>query len=183
MEWYYATSDRAQVGPVPEEQMRRLLATGGIQPQQLVWREGMAQWTMAWSVPEFSDLVGTQAMPMAVAYVAGPDPVERGRRNTRRNCLAMFAIALALVAPVMLGLSLRGQGRVRIWAPNSALALDWMMFTGLVGLVCGVFALVYVPVQFKAIRQQPGPVQWMGLAGGLLLVVMLPLSLFLLGVL
>lgn len=42
-EWYY--SKRGQrVGPVSEAQLNQLVASGQIQPPDLVWKQGMAQW-------------------------------------------------------------------------------------------------------------------------------------------
>ena len=41
--WYYASEDR-QMGPIPEPELDRLIATGAILPFTLVWHEGMAEW-------------------------------------------------------------------------------------------------------------------------------------------
>ena len=49
--WYYAKNNQ-QLGPVPEDELRRLLSTGALSPNDLVWREGMANWLPASSVPE-----------------------------------------------------------------------------------------------------------------------------------
>lgn len=46
IEWYYARGDD-QVGPVPSAELRQLAAAGGLQPDDLVWREGMEQWVAA----------------------------------------------------------------------------------------------------------------------------------------
>lgn len=43
MNWYYA-EDGAQKGPVSEEQFQALVQAGTIQPDTLVWREGMPDW-------------------------------------------------------------------------------------------------------------------------------------------
>ena len=45
-QWYYAR-DGAQQGPVSEEEMKRLAEAGTLRPQDLVWREGLAQWQPA----------------------------------------------------------------------------------------------------------------------------------------
>lgn len=42
--WYYATANGQQHGPLPAEQLRALVAAGTISPQTLVWREGQQQW-------------------------------------------------------------------------------------------------------------------------------------------
>lgn len=43
MNWYYAEQGK-QVGPVSEEQFDEMVRGGKIQPDTLVWREGMAAW-------------------------------------------------------------------------------------------------------------------------------------------
>lgn len=47
--WYYAKGTERH-GPVTEEQLHRLAATGKLQPSDLVWRKGMAQWQQAESI-------------------------------------------------------------------------------------------------------------------------------------
>ena len=49
--WHYVQAGKAN-GPVPEEQLRALLASGGLRPEDLVWHEGMASWTAAKDLPE-----------------------------------------------------------------------------------------------------------------------------------
>jgi hypothetical protein len=44
--WYYVQGE-AQQGPVPESQVRSLLAAGKLAADALVWSEGMAEWTHA----------------------------------------------------------------------------------------------------------------------------------------
>ncbi|MEQ1859309.1 MAG: DUF4339 domain-containing protein [Chthoniobacteraceae bacterium] len=44
MNWYYESAGQQQ-GPVAESELDRLLAAGTINPDTLVWREGMAGWT------------------------------------------------------------------------------------------------------------------------------------------
>ena len=44
MNWYYDQGGQRQ-GPVPESEIDRLLASGAITPNTLVWCEGMANWT------------------------------------------------------------------------------------------------------------------------------------------
>src|SRR5580704_4975442 len=40
VQWYYARDDE-QLGPLPPSELRRLAASGGLAPTDLVWREGM----------------------------------------------------------------------------------------------------------------------------------------------
>jgi len=43
MNWYYVDSGQ-QTGPVDDTRMQELVRTGKIQPETLVWQEGMAAW-------------------------------------------------------------------------------------------------------------------------------------------
>lgn len=46
MQWYYE-SGGSQQGPVSQEEIRKLVLTGGISRETLVWKEGMADWAPA----------------------------------------------------------------------------------------------------------------------------------------
>lgn len=43
MDWYYALNDQ-RMGPVSEAEFLRLIASGEVRPETLVWREGMTSW-------------------------------------------------------------------------------------------------------------------------------------------
>src|SRR5262249_54530690 len=45
-EWYYAR-DNVPCGPVAKAEIQRMAACGDLAPSDLVWREGMAEWTRA----------------------------------------------------------------------------------------------------------------------------------------
>src|SRR4051812_30040433 len=66
--WYFAR-DNQQVGPVPLEQLRRLLASGQVQGQDLVWHGGMPSWVPAASVAELADVVRA-SVPNLAGYSA-----------------------------------------------------------------------------------------------------------------
>ena len=75
-QWFYGR-DGGQQGPVSGEELRRLAQSGGLRPTDLVWREGMAQWTPAHQVPGL--FVGAAAPPpmpgqpgMTPAYAPPP---------------------------------------------------------------------------------------------------------------
>lgn len=64
MQWYYSKNG-AQLGPVSESELRAKIASGEVQPTDLVWRDGMTDWLAASRVPEFA--AGVPAM-----QVSGP---------------------------------------------------------------------------------------------------------------
>ena len=49
-EWYYTQSNQQQ-GPVTLEALQAMAANGQLQRTDLVWRQGMANWTVASDVP------------------------------------------------------------------------------------------------------------------------------------
>jgi uncharacterized membrane protein len=51
--WYYSKGTQ-QNGPVPMEDLVRLIGTGTVAPTDLVWREGMTDWLPAAQVPELA---------------------------------------------------------------------------------------------------------------------------------
>jgi hypothetical protein len=58
-QWYYVKNGQRQ-GPVSTDQIKQLLASGSLQPSDLVWKEGMSQWTAASTIKE---LLPAPAMP------------------------------------------------------------------------------------------------------------------------
>src|SRR5690606_38771757 len=60
MQWYYAVGSERR-GPVETATFNRLVASGTIQPDTLVWRTGMAEW-QAWSevAPLVADVVDAE---------------------------------------------------------------------------------------------------------------------------
>jgi hypothetical protein len=63
-QFYFAEGDQ-QRGPLPVDQMR----AAGVGPDTLVWRDGMAQWQAARTVPE---LAGLFAAPAAQGFAPRP---------------------------------------------------------------------------------------------------------------
>lgn len=49
IEWYYARGDQ-QSGPVSPQELKRMASAGEIAPEDLVWREGMDDWSPARTV-------------------------------------------------------------------------------------------------------------------------------------
>jgi hypothetical protein len=50
-EWHYAHGG-VQKGPVTEPQLKALIALGQLLPNELVWRDGLAEWVKAGTVRE-----------------------------------------------------------------------------------------------------------------------------------
>lgn len=52
--WYFADGDEER-GPVTEAQVRALIGTGNLKPDDLVWKEGMEDWAPAEEIPGLFD--------------------------------------------------------------------------------------------------------------------------------
>ena len=44
VEWFYADAQHQQQGPVPGSRLAELFRSGAVQPETLVWRDGLAGW-------------------------------------------------------------------------------------------------------------------------------------------
>lgn len=66
MAWYYAEAGK-QTGPVEDAQLEELVQSGRIQPETLVWREGMPDWR------PYSQVRGSPAAAVAVATAPAVD--------------------------------------------------------------------------------------------------------------
>ncbi|GHB92766.1 DUF975 family protein [Cerasicoccus arenae] len=71
MEWYYALNNQQQ-GPVSEADLRGMAQAGVIQPDTLVWRQGMADWQ-----PYGQVVGGAPASPVAGAYAEIPSRMDQ----------------------------------------------------------------------------------------------------------
>lgn len=69
--WYYAREGR-QLGPVEEDELRRLVMAGSVRGSDYVWTDGMADWQPADRVPGLIVAPPPGAGP-AVAARAGDD--------------------------------------------------------------------------------------------------------------
>jgi hypothetical protein len=74
--WYYGSST-GQHGPVEENEVRAMIASGGIGPQTLVWRDGMPAWQPLQNVPEFNGQMVMPYPPPAYGGMPGYYPPAR----------------------------------------------------------------------------------------------------------
>ena len=75
--WYYAQNSE-QKGPVSTEALRNMITIGQFSPDDLVWKTGLAEWTKASQVREFTEaLQATHGIqPIQAAAHAAPEPEE-----------------------------------------------------------------------------------------------------------
>lgn len=67
MQQWYIVYNGQEVGPMSKEQ----LLSYDINPNSMVWSEGMPQWVPAYTIPELMDLIKNRPRPM---YHAAPAP-------------------------------------------------------------------------------------------------------------
>ena len=76
-QWYYGLNGK-QEGPVEEDEVRAMLASGMINGQTIVWREGMAAWTPAGEVAELGEAFKKVPPPLP-PQKSGPPPLPAQR--------------------------------------------------------------------------------------------------------
>lgn len=93
-EWYYLKNNQ-QCGPVAGPELKRMAETGGLAPTDMVWREGMEQWTPAgrvgglFSAPE----AGSPPPPPA----GGPIAARRGAMRCHEISYEIFGDDMQVV--------------------------------------------------------------------------------------
>jgi hypothetical protein len=79
MQWYYAVNGKAN-GPHSEEDLEVAVASGQIDGDTLVWREGMEEWTSASDVPELNETLNPATpppVPPMKKKAASPPPIAK----------------------------------------------------------------------------------------------------------
>ena len=71
VEWYYAR-DNKQVGPVSAVDLKQLAAAGQLRPDDLVWREGMTEWSAARNVRGLFDELAASVATTPAAPAGSP---------------------------------------------------------------------------------------------------------------
>ena len=137
MNWYYA--DQGQpAGPVNDAQLEELVRSGKIQPDTLVWHEGLAAWQSYREVkspappsgpPPASDVGFTPGVkPEAVCAECGnlfaiQDMIRHGQIYICANCKPVFMQKLAEGAQIKTG-ELNYAG---FWIRFAAKFVDWLI--------------------------------------------------------
>lgn len=78
-QWYYARQGADRQGPVPESEIRLLIAQGQLHGTDLLWRDGLPAWVPLNTLAEFQATPSSPAAPFAEP--AGLVPVPSGLRG------------------------------------------------------------------------------------------------------
>lgn len=97
-EWYYSKKGQ-RIGPVSDEQMNQLVSSREIQPTDMVWKQGMAQWAQASQIfpPPAPDPNAPPPIPDAPQSPQLP-PVIAGILDSKKRLLLGYRISLAVAA-------------------------------------------------------------------------------------
>lgn len=171
--WFYSRQGQ-KYGPFTVEGLKRYAQSGELQPTDLVWCSGMAEWVPAQSAPFFKQAAG---MPDTSAEAATLDSAERLRLNAHVNCRMMFGLLLFFV----LALGIETVSRTTTDAFLSKRGVHVVprgtdILFGLMLLGTGVFAAIYVPLRWNVIKQVRNPARVLGLIGGFGLMLLLLIS-------
>lgn len=85
-EWYYTINGQQASTPVSTSQLKQLAATGQLQPTDLVWQEGMANWVAASSIKGlFAASRSSAEQPAAVVEPPAVVARERDRKKPEES--------------------------------------------------------------------------------------------------
>lgn len=154
MEWYYAKHGK-QEGPVELAVLQGKLQSGELSSTDLIWRDGMAEWTAA---GEVSEVTAAPAATTTATITGTPAVGGDGESPTGTHSLS---------SPTQAPVSSPG---IPVATPTSGLAIASMV-CGIVSVIlCYVNALAAIPavicghMALKQIRNAPVPVGGRGMA-------------------
>jgi len=130
--WYVANEGR-QDGPFSGETLANMAAQGQLRPESTVWREGMADWTVAGDVPELAGMFQAAAPPVLPSPGLAQPPAISG--------LASESDAPVRPHDVLMRLAFGGASpRVNAARQRSVfLLIDIFAFAGLFMILFGMF--------------------------------------------
>ncbi len=77
--WYYTQgAEQEKNGPVPEDQIRLLIASGQIQSSDLLWSEGMADWLPLSALPQLKSPSSQLASAFTAPAASGAAGIPEG---------------------------------------------------------------------------------------------------------
>jgi hypothetical protein len=155
MQWYYMAGNNRQ-GPVAQEEIHGLIASGNISRETFVWKQGMADWLPAGET-ELATLFSSEPSQ------APPAPAQR-KIYPLPNPASLNKLWLLTIILNSIGLGLIVLGSVMTAGANSDVAITGGGFA-VVGMLVFVFAVVFecillhklwCPIQDGQARTTPG---------------------------
>ncbi len=150
MQWYYSKNG-TQLGPVEQGELVARMATGEVTASDLVWREGMADWTPSGQINELRVLVAAAPPPLQLSDESGVSPYAPPHAGTQGSPYAALipnylwqSIVVTIFCCWPLGIpaivyaakvdSLKARGDIAGAMAASASAKTWCWVTFGVGL-------------------------------------------------
>lgn len=142
MNWYYS-KDGAQHGPVAQDELQAKIRSGEVAAGSLVWREGLADWTAANQLAEFSAGQPTAPTGSPAPYTPPVSQMGSGYQAPIPNylwqsivvtllcCLPFGIVALVFASKVD---TLRSSGNIAEATEASRKAKMWCWWSFGVGL-------------------------------------------------
>jgi len=133
---YYLSDGSERRGPFELEQ----LASAGLQPHTLVWREGMSQWQRADTMPELARFLGTSA-PAGLPHVQYQSPPNFTPPGGVPREVANTKLAAGLCGIFIGGLGIH-KFVLGMTGPGLVMLLVTVLTCGFGGMVMGVIGLI-----------------------------------------
>jgi len=107
-EWHYGQGEE-QRGPVPLEELKQLVASGKVQPTDMVWNADMPDWLPAKDVEELFPKQGSANQPAAEASSSvSPVPPSDAGSAPRRRLPSLRTAVIGVAALCVVGLVVAG---------------------------------------------------------------------------
>jgi len=147
--WWYVDKDK-RIGPVEADDLKRLLQSGKVGANTMLWHEGMDSWRPLGQVDELNELQAV--VPPPLPPKAGPDPLSYPLATRWPRFFARIfdmwweTLLIALILGVVLG---RYSARFVEWLNNPGASQ-------LFGILCLPIALVIDALLYRVVGNTPG---------------------------
>lgn len=132
--WHY-TANSTQMGPVGHEELLKLIASGTVGPEGLVWREGMDAWVTVSRVPELS-----AAVQAAKPHPASPPPIRAATPSASGSGTTTLVLTIiAAFFSIFIGGCTAAVGE-KLGADGANSQAGFGLTQALIGLAGGVWA-------------------------------------------
>lgn len=177
-QWYFVQQGQRR-GPTSEDQIKQWLASGQLQPTDLIWKQGMPQWVPASQVfpPPPPD---PNAPPPLPAMKTPADPVDFARLlNLENRILLGYRLALvgAAIAAFLPWAQASGSASLMGKVSSGAASISGMNTTwGMIALLVALGGIVFTFVDPAAILKDKVKHGMAGVGGLLVLLAIIAMS-------
>ncbi len=105
-EWHYSNGGQQRFGPVPEDQLRALIAQGRVRSEHLVWKNGLASWTRV-DASQLRAALPRGGVPTSQAQASQPHARSSNRPWIGIAIAAAVLVAISITAAIVIPLLAR----------------------------------------------------------------------------